>query len=360
MDEPARLNRSENHRYLLGVAMGVGTKRRAGYWVKVLLLWLALVATFFLVWTNIESKQVRDGISDGMVESVGAPSSQPTSSFPVTLVIVIAFAFLFGVVLVARWRAKRALLVALQSPDPVALVTAATKQVSSRLPDRDAYVAQVQALAYAVYGRAAEARRVLTQVDWSARVPIVAALGYFAEAWVVLLCDRNVAGARRLFSEAEKLSVVNIRVPGAATVQVTYAVNAAVCDVLEGDQTTQHVGVLEHAVFHHTSPYVRLLAATALAASMDAVGNAAKASELRAFIATTAPHCAVFRLTPRDFAANRDGEAALVPDYLAGAASGAAAGRRPFSLARTFGRAALLWAVLIVAFLLIYQFLDVR
>jgi hypothetical protein len=358
MDEPTRLNRSENHRYLLGVAMGVGAKPRARYWVKVLLLWLVLVAAFILIWNNIGSKQVRGGIADGIAESFGAPSSQPTSSLPVTLVIT--FAFLFGFVSVARWRAKRALLAALQSPDPTALVTAVTKQISSRLPDRDAYVAQVQALAYAVYGRAAEARRALAQVEWSARVPIVAALGYFAEAWVVLLCDRNVAGARRLFNEAALRSSVNARVPGSAPLQVTYAVNAAVCDVLEGDQTTQHVAVLEYAVSHHVNPYTRLLAAMALAASMDAAGNATKASELRAFIASTAPHCAAFRLTPRDFSANSDGEAALVPDYLAGAASGAAAVRRPFSLARTFGRVALLWSVLIVAFLLIYQFLDVR
>jgi hypothetical protein len=43
---------------------------------------------------------------------------------------------------------------------------------------------------------------------------------------------------------------------------------------------------------------------------MDAAGNVAKASELRAFIVTITPRCDVFRLTLRDFAANGDGKEA--------------------------------------------------
>lgn len=350
MDEHTRANKSENHRYLLGIAIGGGTRHRARYWGKILLLWLVLVTVFTLFWFSIESGREDDTIADS--------SSLPALLFPV--ILVCTFVFLLGFVWVVRWRAKRAMLAALQSPEPAALVAVVAKQIGARLPDRDAYVAQVQALAYAVYGRAAEARRALTQVDWSARVPLVASLGYFAEAWVVLLCDRNVAGARRLFTEAAARAAVNPRVPGAATVQTTYAVNFAVCDVLSGDQSTQHTAVLEQAVSHHVSPYGRLLAAMGLAALMEATGNATKASELRAFIASTAPHCAVFRLTPRDFTANGDGQAPAVPAYLTGGTAGAVAARRPYSLARTVGRVALLWAALIVGFLFIYQFLNVR
>lgn len=362
MDEQAQTRRSENHRYIFGlVAAGGRTKRPARYWLKIVLLWLVLVSVFTVVWSSLEAGRYEDGA----VHPVATNSPSQWSAWLGPVFMVMAVVLMLGLVWGGRWRAKRALLAALQSPDPAALVATVTSQIASRLPDRDAYVAQVQALAYTVYGRAVEARQALRQVEWSSRAPIIASLGYFAEAWVVLLCDRNVVSARNLFGEAASRAAVNPRVPGAAAERATYSVNLAVCDVLSGDvlsgeQAARHVAVLEQAVSHHVSPYVRLLAAMGLAALMDATGNAAKASELRAFIANTAPHCAAFRLTPADFIAKSDEGGPVVPAYLTASATGAATGARFPSVSRTVGRVVLLWAALIVGFLLIYQLLSPR
>lgn len=322
-------NQRENHRYLANLALGGGRKlefhRRLLFPMVVLALFVAALHVLF-------------------------PSP------PSTLVMPALFLVTVGYLLSAAWRMRRRMLKALQSPGPEALLAVATKTSSPGMPDSDAWLAQARALAFAVYGRPTEARHALSQIDWSSRAPLIHAQGHFSEAWIALLCDRNIKRARKLIQEARARASISSKLPGATTAKQTYEIALVVCEILSGQSPPGATELLEDAVANHVSPYTRLLAAMGLAQLMETLGNAARAEQLRRYVAETAPHCAPLRLRAADFSSTGSDDPADLS--IPTAKSGLPRYNAKSALAKRLRKILLLWVGLILTFLLIWQFLG--
>ncbi len=338
-------NKRANHRYLLTFAFGGEQKRP----VRRLLFIVAVFVLCLIAWQLLAPSG----------EQVGRPARNPSSA-PAFWVATVALTFFVGILaffLGVRQRLQRAMFRALQAPDPTVLANTVTRTFTSALPDRDAFAAQAKALAFALYDRGAEARLQLRQVDWPSKAPFVQALGHFAEAWISLLCERNVGRARDLFLEAHTESLVNPRIPGAATAERTYKIALTVCDVLSQTPAQDAPAILEDAVANHVSPYTRLLAAMALAHLMDSSGNHERAESLRRYIADAAPHCEPLRLTLEDFATPREiqDDSADLSIHLPETAVDPSNRHSPATRAAIrFG----IWVALLVFFLTIWQLLG--
>jgi len=172
------------------------------------------------------------------------------------------------------------------------------------VPDVDAFMAQGKADALTLFGRGDDALRLLGEVRWSAKPPLIRAGGLVSEGLIALLCHRNPRRALDHIRKALDLAALGSAVPGAVQVQRNFRAYAHVCEALLGIQSPGGPAHLEQSLANERFPQIQLLSALGLAAVMDRSGNPERAEQLRRFIRETAPHCAPLQLAPEDFSSS--------------------------------------------------------
>jgi hypothetical protein len=343
------MSKKENHWYILGATVDALRKSmRPRAWQ--IGLWLFLVALLVALEPLLE-------------ENANSPAF-----VPVTTVLVAGLAVGAGFAL-QRWRlsrARSAYLKALQHAGPEKLIDAIVRSMTSAraLPDADAFSAQSRAIAYALYGRGEDAVNALAEINWGARAPLIQAVGLSAEGIVELLCRRDAQRALEVNRKARALASVSGVLPGAAQSTRYHETCVAVGEALLHTESPKSLKWLEEAAADGRFPPLQLLASFGLAVALDHSGNAERASQLRALVLMTAPHCGPLHLKPSDFSAGEPLASLTAPVSsslsLAGATGGVGVQERSGKkkLIRAAGIVVGLWVVLIVTFAVIYASLK--
>jgi len=285
-------NENENARQVLGAASGgyansaFGRRRLVSFGI-----WLVLVLLFLFAfnagWLDLAAR------------------SPAAFAFPLGIlllwVLVIAGSYLFARSKVSKtrdayWRALR-------EADPGALIAVADRALKGDvMPDVDAFRAQSRALAYALYGRGELAFEAMGSVDWSAKAPMIQALGLSAEAVTELLCRRAAPRAHDLARRARELASISGSFPGAAESNRYYETCLAAAAVLANEPAPK-LSVLEASAADSRFPQRRLIASFALAIAAERAVDGERAARLRAFVREAAPHCAPLLLSEEEYAA---------------------------------------------------------
>ncbi|MGB8932235.1 MAG: hypothetical protein WCC48_13410 [Anaeromyxobacteraceae bacterium] len=340
------MSKRENHWYLVGTILDrIGKARRPRAWSIAVSIVLT-VALLAAVWS---------GALDPFLRGADAPGFLP---IVVGLFAVAALTggVLFG--LVKRSAMRTAYLGALQSPraEPLIAVLERSARLTRTLPDGDALVAQSKALAYALYGRGADAASALAEVDWSAKAPMIRAIGLSAEAVTEALCRRNAQRALELARQARAMSSVSAKLPGAAQTARYHATCVGLAEALLDVELNSTHRALEEAAADPRFPPLQLIASFALAIGAERSGDSDRSGQLHAFLLQTAPHCAPLHASAGTASGPAAGDTATWP--AAGPVSSAAgpapgrpqeeAGRR--KLLTRAGIKVGLWALLLLAY----------
>ncbi len=235
------------------------------------------------------------------------PGQEQRSTTPVLekMALPVGAALVFVVVVLGvrfawRRRMKSAFAEASQHPGPekwIGLLTKSTRR-AQLVPDMDAFGASAQAGAYAFYDNADGARRVLSQIDWGSRSPLVQASGLTAEAMVALLCAKNPARASDLHKRAQALSALGAKAGAPAARDAMFE---TVTHAFLSGETTLNSNYLEERVADSRQLSPQLFAAFGLAAWMERSGKLERTRELRAWISRRAPHCTPLHATLEEF-----------------------------------------------------------
>ncbi len=276
------MSKPENHWYLLRtVLQSLGKAMRPRVWGVG--LWLVLVAAFVAAF--------QAGGLQALLRHADSPAF-----VPVFTVLIVGVSVTAGILL-ARWRqesVRSGYVKALQQPTPDALlqVVERSMSMSRALPDIDALSAQSKALAYALYGMEREAARALEGVQWSAKAPLIQAIGLSAEGIIALLCHRDIPQALELTRKARARASIHEALPGAAQTERYHNTCVAVAEVLQNVESPRSVKWLEESAADARFPPLQLLASFGLRVALERAGNLERAAQLRAFLQQTAPHCA--------------------------------------------------------------------
>jgi hypothetical protein len=205
----------------------------------------------------------------------------------IPLVTVIGLVACFAIL---RSRAARAYISALQSPTPDALIALLEKLMAraAAIPDADAFRAQSIAIGYTLYARAGMARAALSGVRWSERAPLIQAVGLGAESLIALFCDEDVERGLELTRRARSLSELGRTVPGSTATRRYHECNAALAEVLAGNDAEEHVQALLTASAAKHLPSLQVIAYAGLVTwaqrQGDRVAIETYRSELRALV----------------------------------------------------------------------------
>ena len=298
-----RVSKRENHWYLVGTTFDVLAKRMVPrLWV--IGLWVALFIAFFLGFqTGALDRLFQSGAFERLLRSTSSPMFVPVVA---GLLVVLALGAGVLLALVRRASARSEYLKALASPASEALIEAVEKSMRplKRLPDRDAFLAQSKAIAYALYGCERDAVRALGTVEWNRKAPLIQAVGLSAESVVELLCRRAAPQALELARRASEKSNLSAAFPGSAANRRYYAACVAVSEALSNVESPSGIQVLEQSAADGRYPPLQILATFGLAAAMERSGERERAAQLRDRLRQVAPHCAPIHEPPEQFAAS--------------------------------------------------------
>jgi hypothetical protein len=338
------VSKRDNHWYLLDAVvkvLGKSLRPRAAH----VGLWLFLVAAFVVAYKA------------GALDWASRSENTSTAIFIFTgglLIGSLALGLVLGKTRQSRYRTRY--LKALASPTPEPLIQVAEEATAGMraLPDGDALSAHELAFTYALYGREAEALRVLGGVSWETRAPLIRGAGLNAEGMVTLLCRRDARRALELTRQARALATMASAVPGAAQSERFHNTCVALAEAILDTGPSTTVRRLEEGAADEKFPVLQLLATLGLAIAMEREGNTARAEALRTFLRQTAPHCAPLHLKAEDFSA----EALSAPPPVVAAAApaeGAFADAAKRRVLRKAGMLLGLWAVLALLYALMYS-----
>lgn len=341
------VSKRDNHWYILDAvvqAVGKSLRPRAAHFV----LWLFLVAAFVVAYKAgaLDWASQRENTTTAIVIFAGG-----------LFIGALALGLVLGRTRQSRYRTRYLKALASPTPEPLIQVAEAATAGMKALPDGDALAAHELAFTYALYGREAEALRVLAGVSWEKRAPLIRGAGLNAEGMVALLCRRDARRALELTRQARALATMASAVPGAAQSERFHNTCVALAEAILDTGPSTTVSRLEEGAADERFPVLQLLATLGLAIAMERAGNTARAEQLRTFLRQTAPHCEPLHLKAEDFTAESTdapppvvAAAAPVADDLASAAK-----RR---LLKKVGRLLGTWAVLVVLYALFYAFFS--
>jgi hypothetical protein len=281
------MSKRENHWYLVGTVFeAMGRALRPRGWVVA----LSVLLTFAMV------VGIQTGALDAFVRAAASPAFD--LAFAGALAVV-AIGTGVGVGLARRSRLRSAYVEALASPHPEPLleVVVRTARMMRNLPDGDALAAQSRALAWALYGRGADAKRALAEVSWGSRAPLIRAVGLSAEAVTEALCGTDVPRALEQARRARAMASVSARVPGAAQTARYHDTCVGLPETILGLETPATVAALEESAADSRYPPLQLIASFGLALALERSGDAERAERLRVLLRRTAPHCATLHAT---------------------------------------------------------------
>jgi hypothetical protein len=340
------VSKRDNHWYIVDVVvqtLGKRMKPRAAHFG----LWLFLVAAFVVAYKTgaLDWASQRENTSTAIFIFAGGLT-----------VGALALGFVLGKSRQSRYRTRY--LQALASPTPGPLIEVAEQATAGMkaLPDGDALAAHELAFTYALYGREAEATRVLAGIPWQSRAPLIRGAGLNAEAMVALLCRRDARRALELTRQARALATVSSAVPGAAQTERFHNTCVALAEAILDTGPSTTVSRLEDGAADERFPVLQLLATLGLAIAMERAGNTARAEALRGFLRQTAPHCAPLHLKAEDFSA--ESTSAPEPVVAPAPAEGDLAHAAKRRLVKKVGTLLGTWAVLVILYALFYAFFS--
>jgi hypothetical protein len=199
---------------------------------------------------------------------------------------------------VIRWRVgDRQVRRLLQSDSPEALVTFYQRSIRPGLmPQGDALLAQVCAVAYTLYGDFSAAWEALQGIDWDQRPPLIAASGRSVEALLCYFQTGEYEQGLELARSAQEIARVSGWFPGAQKSADSFESFVEIGEVLCGHSTDSTVRSLERKM--RVLPTLgRLIVAWGLGIAYRRAGDA-RANAMCAHIQEVAPYCRALELPP--------------------------------------------------------------
>lgn len=207
-----------------------------------------------------------------------------------TVSLIVGSVILTGGILFVMFRTMRARVQTfLQQPTPTPF--AQWYQTSlTKLPDAASHIASSQGTVYAYYGAYDQVRTCLAGVNWTNKVPLVAAQGLLLESLLNYLDYQRFEEGHRLALQARSQATISRAFPGTTQAQRAFDAYVLVGDVLCDTSNHQSLAQLEH-LFPKLPLLVKVFVAWGLGRAYKQRNEQEKAARMEEFLHIHAPHC---------------------------------------------------------------------
>jgi len=213
-------------------------------------------------------------------------NTPPPSNLPTVLILGAALAMFIGF----RMRQTRTQLTTLLKQPSLDQCLAWYQKVLARAPDSDCFIAANQGIMSAYYGNFAKARQFYESVNWTAKVPLLAAQGMIIQILLDFLERQAYEDGYQRATRARKMATASKFAPGSQTSDRGFETYVLIGEILRGNATGDVVERLRQ-LFDKQQLLMKLPAAWALRQAYQRVNRPAEADAMLAYIKTNGPYC---------------------------------------------------------------------